>query len=334
MSTRSVTRWTSSLKKSTIPLQNSHLTKECSMIKNLIPAICCLSIFGCSSSSTSDNTDAVLTGVLIDSAVSGMNFTTATQSGITNTDGEFNYLENESVVFSLGAMEMPSVAAGESISPMELSQSSTDITTMAANIARLLQSLDIDADPSNGISIDSSAAGSAAPINFDVSADEFEQNTDVINLVANSGSTNINLVSADQANSHLYDTVAQSADGSLAGIAGFYNSSNPDLDTINYVVQRADGTSTAYNFDSEMDCYTTTEFLVEALGENRFRVTRPNDPTREPVERTFLRSPAAYLIARPDDESDRDDDGDITDTIYLSWPVVTNLSEGDLTVCS
>lgn len=72
----------------------------------------------------------------------------------------------------------------------------------------LLQSLDEDGDPSNGIRISADAALVAAPINFDVSIEEFIANPDVINLVANSGSVTTSLISAEVATAHLLTTLA------------------------------------------------------------------------------------------------------------------------------
>ena len=40
------------------------------------------------------------TGVFIDSAVGGLKYQTATQSGLTNSSGEFKYIAGENVTFS------------------------------------------------------------------------------------------------------------------------------------------------------------------------------------------------------------------------------------------
>lgn len=149
----------------------------------------------------------VLTGVFIDSAVMGINYATDTQSGVTNDSGTFDYLSGEQITFSIGALRLPTITAQEVVSPVDLAAGSDDPAAMTTNIARLLQSLDLDANPDNGIVISSQAAQSAAPIDFNVSESAFETNPDVINLVANSGSMNTSLISAAEANAHLSDTL-------------------------------------------------------------------------------------------------------------------------------
>ena len=139
----------------------------------------------CSSSSSDDNNSAsedTLTGVFIDSAVQGLEFETATQSGTTNATGEFQYLSGEIITFSIGTMVLPSATGAEMITPIELAAGTTDSEATATNIARLLQSLDEDGDPTNGIVIPAGAADIAVPIDFDVSITDFENNPDVINI--------------------------------------------------------------------------------------------------------------------------------------------------------
>ena len=52
---------------------------------------------------------SVLTGVLLDSPVEGVTFQTATQSGITNNLGEFKYIKDEMVTFSVGGIVLGTV---------------------------------------------------------------------------------------------------------------------------------------------------------------------------------------------------------------------------------
>ncbi|MEM1432459.1 MAG: hypothetical protein AAGG11_00210 [Pseudomonadota bacterium] len=53
-----------------------------------------------------DNAPPVSTGVLLDSPVEGVRYATATQSGVTNSAGEFSYRPGETVSFSLGALDL------------------------------------------------------------------------------------------------------------------------------------------------------------------------------------------------------------------------------------
>ncbi len=159
-----------------------------------------------------DPVETVLTGVFVDSAVQGVSFETASQSGITNSNGEFNYLAGEQVTFSIGSTQLPSVAAAAQVSPVDIAANGMNSSAMTTNIARLLQSLDQDGNPENGIVIPETASASAASIEFDVSLEDFANNTAVINLVANSGSVTTTLISADDANAHLNATLGITTD--------------------------------------------------------------------------------------------------------------------------
>lgn len=228
------------------------------MLKNLVSAVCLVTIAGCSSSSDSQNngaeeqpdstielsenedtdstTDsgndgsdeqmeaAVLVGVFLDSAVEGLTYETSTQSGTTNALGEFDYLEGELVTFSIGETVFPAVIGSPERTPIDMASGSSNPEDTTTNIARLLQSLDVDGNPDNGITIPDSASANAAAINFDVSVDQFENDAAVINLVANSGSENTSLISEDEANQHLNETLGfDSGDNTIATAPTYQN---------------------------------------------------------------------------------------------------------------
>ncbi len=150
----------------------------------------------------------LLVGVFEDSAVGGIQYDTATQSGITNDAGEFNYVAGEMVTFSIGDTALPPVAAAPLIRPEDIAAGTDDPTAVTTNIARLLQSLDEDGNPDNGISISAEAATAAIALDFSASVEDFANNPNVINLVANSGSSNTALISAEDALAHLNGTDA------------------------------------------------------------------------------------------------------------------------------
>jgi hypothetical protein len=194
-------------------------------VKATVITTVCLSLLGCGGGSSDpdttnpiDSNNAVLTGVFVDSAVQGVSYSTATQSGTTNAQGQFNYMAGEQVTFSIGSTQLPAVAAAPQVSPVDMGAGNTATTT---NIARLLQSLDSDGNPDNGITIPATAAATAATINFNVSENEFANDPAVINLVANSGSTTTTLISAEAANTHLNETLGNSAGGNQPDTSAF-----------------------------------------------------------------------------------------------------------------
>ena len=116
----------------------------------------------------------VLTGVFTDSAVGGLSYATATQSGVTNAAGEFTYLAGEIITFSIGGTVIGEpVTATVAMTPLDLVPGAPLISTLLetrnasrdpdsaesralnrfVNIIVFLQSLDEDANPDNGITI-------------------------------------------------------------------------------------------------------------------------------------------------------------------------------------
>lgn len=146
-------------------------------------------------------------GVFVDAFVAGIGYRTATQSGITNARGEFNYLPGETVTFFIGALEFPPVPAKGIVTPLDIAQTLDPSSPMVLNIARLLQSLDSDGNPANGISISPAAALVATQVDFTLAVTQFANSPAVASLIANSGSTTTTIVSVEQALEHLRDSL-------------------------------------------------------------------------------------------------------------------------------
>lgn len=154
------------------------------------------------------NTAPVLVGVFLDSAVANIQYKTTTQTGatskagVTNANGQFNYVAGDTVTFSVGQISLPSALAAATITPMDLAKTNDSSNDIVLNILVFLQSLDEDGDPSNGIRIpDAANAAATTSIDFNVSPEMFRANPTLLKLVANSGSiikTPVTLSSAQQ----------------------------------------------------------------------------------------------------------------------------------------
>ena len=142
-----------------------------------------LSACGGGGSGSSSN---LLTGVFLDSPVAGVEFTTESQSGVTNAAGEFSYRSGETVTFNIGGWALGSAPANAEVTvfdiagveevPMRAGAISNLVwgandTPMrrAATIGSILQTLDEDADPENGIVISGSIRERLANVNWDIS---------------------------------------------------------------------------------------------------------------------------------------------------------------------
>lgn len=99
-------------------------------------------------------------GYFLDSAVSGLGFATASRSGLTDADGAFSYEYGEPVRFFIGSPEreathswsLGSATAAPRMTPLDL-HGTDEIDTSIINTIRLLQSLDANLDPEDGIQI-------------------------------------------------------------------------------------------------------------------------------------------------------------------------------------
>ncbi len=136
----------------------------------------------------------VLTGIFTDSAVEGLSFSTATQSGITDAAGTFMYIAGETITFSIGGTVIgESATASSEMTPWDLvpgtplPSTTREIENLAddpdstefralnrfVNIIVFLQSLDEDANLDNGITIPAGIATLLNGIQLDFDLDAF-----------------------------------------------------------------------------------------------------------------------------------------------------------------
>lgn len=183
-------------------------------ITRVISIVSIFTLVGCgggSGGSTATPEPTVQPGVFLDSPVINIGYRTATRSGQTNTDGEYNYLPGESVTFFIGELELPTVLASGIVTPLDLAGTRDTRHVSVVNMIRLLQTLDDDGDPGNGITITDVAKGAATPVDFALPEADFAASSAVSTLIMHGGqnTTVTSLVSADQAVAHLEETLTQ-----------------------------------------------------------------------------------------------------------------------------
>lgn len=118
-------------------------------------------------------------GTFVDAPVAGLRYTTSSGgSGTTDASGTFQYAAGDALTFSLGGISFPAVtpaAGGTSVvvTPLDLVGASSPYHPGAVAIARLLQSVDADGNPDNGITIDRAklAASPAVPADWSTVTD-------------------------------------------------------------------------------------------------------------------------------------------------------------------
>ena len=110
------------------------------------------------STATTPADPTVRYGVLLDAVVEGVGYQTVSGlSGTTNAAGEFTYHTGDQVTFQIGSVVLGTVTASSVLTPVDLVGASNTADRRVINLARLLQSLDEDGDPSNGLTISTSA---------------------------------------------------------------------------------------------------------------------------------------------------------------------------------
>ena len=92
-------------------------------------------------------------GHFIDSPVSGLSYSTPTQWGVTEEGGGFDYFPGERVDIYLGSIKLGSPLADHRVTPLDIFESKDSTDPRVINLARLLQSLDVDGEPKDKITI-------------------------------------------------------------------------------------------------------------------------------------------------------------------------------------
>ncbi|MCG9696849.1 hypothetical protein [Shewanella sp. Isolate11] len=211
------------------------------MNKKLLALLISASLFGCGGSDDKDEevVDPIVvnptpevtyeTGVFIDSAVAGIGYRTTTpdgeirDEGVTNENGEYDYVEGDSVTFFIGDLEFPSTTATGVVTPLDIAGTDNVTDQKVVNMVRLLQTLDQDGDPENGITITETAISAAEPVDFNVTPDEFAASTAVQAVIENGGQDTAvtELVSESDAVEHLTGSIADN--GVQIGVVGAWD---------------------------------------------------------------------------------------------------------------
>lgn len=136
------------------------------------------------------------TGYLVDSAVAGVEYSCGATTGLTGSDGAFS-CSSFPVTFKIGSLTLGSISSlssGDKVMPQDLVGVDRTNTShnKVLNLAVLLQSLDDDGNPDNGISISSSIRGS---LNSSVDIQNVTLN-EVSNIVSSVGKSYVDINTA------------------------------------------------------------------------------------------------------------------------------------------
>jgi len=149
-----------------------------SIVTTLILAGCGSSDATASTDTTEESSSETKTGYFIDSAVSGVDYvTTSKLTGTTDNFGRFNYKEGDKVKLYIGKLLLGEVTPTSEglITPKTLAKQSNDSIKSESLILRVLQSLDVDANASNGIDISSSTKNNFSSLKDEVEINSLEE---------------------------------------------------------------------------------------------------------------------------------------------------------------
>jgi len=184
-------------------------------LKALIILLSIALITGCGGGESNNTT---ITGIYLDAKVQGLNYSTATQNGKTNVNGEFQYEPGESVVFSLYGQELSTVPGYSTITPFD-NTSDTLHADYVINLLRFLQTLDIDGVPGNGITLPDTAS-SVMNVNFNQSMASFESDNSVLLFISQNTNVSSLSVTAIDAVAHLQNTIDNVTDSYVLALSG------------------------------------------------------------------------------------------------------------------
>jgi len=161
-----------------------------------------LVVASCGSTDGVPNEPPTTTGQFIDDPVQGLQYSCSSGgSGVTDGNGDYVCSTGDDVTFSLGSLVLGTVAVQEApITPYSFFPSDT---AAAINLARLLQALDSDGLPNNGVIVIDAGLAALLPTDTDFSSPTFE--TDIENALVG-----IELPSPEEAQARLNEAIIQS----------------------------------------------------------------------------------------------------------------------------
>ena len=173
-----------------------------------------LFLLGCGGGGSSDSAGSFIsssTAFLSDSRLQGVTYTCGSETGLTTAEGAFSYTDGvcTAVEFSIGGISLGSINVADIspdkiIYPADLLGLDRNNTTEQelTNMLQLLQSLDSDGNPYNGITIDANTSST-----LQGSTLSFDNNATLADINSTLTSIGANLVPRDDAVAHYEDTL-------------------------------------------------------------------------------------------------------------------------------
>jgi hypothetical protein len=159
------------------------------------------------------NQPSLKTGTFLDSAVEGLRYQSGAANGVTTATGEFIYENGKTVRFYVGDILIGETAGTTVVMPNDFAQTKNIADDASVNIARFLQTIDDNRDPSDGIKITETVTALARNriLDFTQSTADFENDPHVQSAVAELTAATVagasNLIPKSDALAHLSETM-------------------------------------------------------------------------------------------------------------------------------
>jgi len=234
-------------------------------------------LIGCGGGGGGSASGSVATGqaFYVDSAVQGVDYNCGSQVGVTGSKGEFTFEIGQSCTFSLDKIKLRDVAADQLENGKQIQETNV-------KIAQVLQSLDDDRNPDNGISIDADIVKSL----IESGVSTF---TDIFNVWSSYlPGTSSSLVSEAAAKVHLIESIVKEHTlyTNIYGQAHTLESwtFNADMTSVGVVeIEGGSDTETvSISFDSGTFTFSTSSdrIKIEEITEDYMRIAINGDETR------------------------------------------------------
>jgi len=170
-----------------------------------------LSLLFTACSSSGESASDMRTGRFLDAAVQGLSFQTETMSGLTDQDGFFTYRAGETIRFSIGEIALPEIPSAQTLTALDIFDTDNVFDLSVVNLNRLLQSLDANGIPEDGIDLTQLDVSATTGLRLNFARNDFD--AQVVNLIANSGSVTTELISSADAAAHFEQTLNENGLG-------------------------------------------------------------------------------------------------------------------------
>jgi hypothetical protein len=224
-------------------------------------------------------------GKFYDGLVTGLQYDSGRGLEVVGAEGWYYFRQNKPITFYVGDIQIGQTTGREIITPFALVGVNDIANATVLNIARFLQSLDDDGNLTNGIAISQAVRAAAAgkTINFEQTTEQFNNDLNVISVVAdltNARATGQQtLISDSAAGNHLTDTMESLFARALQVFDGTSTDSQTNCTSPLFNVD-----SVAQGYVSLFEQYTTNETGVIVSGVANFTSEFQGVSIREEID--------------------------------------------------